>query len=237
MPKGASSKAESTPSSVVVLLSGGLDSAVNLFCAHQHSKVLLALTFNYGQRASEKEVSASRKLCQFLGVSHQVVTLPFFTEFSNSALTNAQAKIPMGAEVDVDSLRVSQKTASAVWVPNRNGIFLNIAAGFAEGLGASHVVPGFNIEEAQTFPDNSEAFLQTLNDSFSFSTSSKVKTHCWTTNLNKSQIVALGKTLATPFADIWPCYESMEKWCGRCESCLRSLRALRSNQINCDDWI
>ena len=97
--------------------------------------------------------------------------------------------------------------------------------------GADAVVPGFNIEEATTFPDNTEDFLQALSHSFRYSTANGVKAHCFTTALSKSEIVALGKDRALPFAKLWPCYFAEEQWCGQCESCLRFQRALRQNNI------
>lgn len=215
----------------VVLLSGGLDSATNLYQAHRETKIVLALTFDYGQRAAPRELKAAEKLCRALGVPHKVIQIPWIKEFGRSALLDSSQKIPQGGSVSIDDHTQSLKTASAVWVPNRNGIFLNIGAGFAEALEAPMVVPGFNIEEASTFPDNTEEFLQAVTQSLSFSTSNKVKAHCFTTDLNKTEMVHLAIKLKLPFENLWPCYFSEEKWCGTCESCLRFKRALENNQL------
>jgi 7-cyano-7-deazaguanine synthase len=215
----------------VVLLSGGLDSSVNLWVSQQKSQVALALTFDYGQRAASQEVSVSAALAQKLQVPHRVVSLDFFRGLGNSALTRSELAIPQGAKVDIDDLSVSQDTAKSVWIPNRNGVFLNIAAAFAESLGADWVVPGFNWEEAQTFPDNSEEFLQASTKALSYSTANQVRVKCFTADLNKIEIVALGEQLNVPWSEIWPCYLSGEKWCGECESCQRSRRAFLANQV------
>jgi 7-cyano-7-deazaguanine synthase len=215
----------------VVLLSSGLDSTVNLYKAVQSGPVLLALTFDYSQRASEKEVACAQKITSKLKVPHRVLKLPFFAEFGKSSLLDRAQSVPSGSQVSIDDLSTSQKTAKSVWVPNRNGIFLNIAAGFAETLGADVVIPGFNIEEAATFPDNTEGFLQALTHSFSFSTGNALKAKCYTTQLSKPEIVKMGQELEVDWSQVWPCYHSGDQWCGQCESCLRAKRAFSEAQV------
>lgn len=212
----------------VVLLSSGLDSSVNLACALREGKVLLALTFDYGQKAAQKEILHSKALCEHYQVPHQVVDLRFFKDFTTTSLVNPSSELPKGEDVDIASLEKSQQTAEKVWVPNRNGIFLNIAGAYAEGLGADFVVAGFNKEEAQTFPDNSQEFLDATDQAFSFSTNNKVKTTCWTIDKDKEEMVRMGQELGLDFRQLWPCYEGGDKWCGQCESCLRFQRALRA---------
>ena len=138
---------------------------------------------------------------------------------------NRANEVPVGSAISIDDLKVSNETAKAVWVPNRNGIFLNIGAAFAEGLGADIVVPGFNIEEGATFPDNTQGFLDALTDAFQFSTSNGVQAFCYTTGLNKTQIVQRGRALKAPFELMWPCYFAGTEPCGECESCKRFARA------------
>jgi 7-cyano-7-deazaguanine synthase len=207
----------------VVLLSSGLDSTVNLFEAHAHGEVLEAITFSYGQRAAFAEIRSSRELCAGLGVRHRVVELPWFADFTKTSLIDRSMDVP--TDVKIEDLDSSHASAKKVWVPNRNGIFLNIGAGFAEGLGADLVVTGFNAEEAQTFPDNTPEFLSALDQCFSFSTASGVCMQCWTTHLQKIDIVRRGLALKVPFELMWPCYHGGDEWCGTCESCLRFLRA------------
>lgn len=215
----------------VVLLSGGLDSATNLFLAHQKTEVKLALTFNYGQRVAHKEIIAASQLAAVLGIPHKVIDIPWVKDFGRSSLIDHSKSVPQGASVQIDDYSQSLKTATAVWVPNRNGILLNIAAGFAEALDAEMVVPGFNIEEAQTFPDNTDDFLNALTNSFSFSTSNKVRAHCFTTHFDKTAMVKVAHSLSLPFPLLWSCYVDGEKWCGLCESCLRFKRALANNGL------
>lgn len=212
----------------VVLLSGGLDSAFNLWQAKRDHDVVLSLTFDYGQRAAAAEVRSAAKLSQLCGVTHQVVQLPWFKDFTSSSLVNRQAVVPLAHDIEIDSLEVSNQTAKAVWVPNRNGIFLNIAAGYAEGLGADLILTGFNIEEAATFPDNTQAYLDATNFALEFSTANKVRAFSYCANMSKTEIVRAGKKIGLPLKELWPCYLDGEEWCGVCESCQRFARAVRA---------
>jgi 7-cyano-7-deazaguanine synthase len=213
----------------VVLLSSGLDSTVNLFEALERSEVVLALTFDYGQRAAPKERERAAELAKRTGVPHKLVELPWFTDFTRTSLVNRGTDIPVRGSVSIDDLRTSEETAKAVWVPNRNGIFLNVAAAFAEGLKADWVIPGFNAEEAITFPDNTGAFLKAATESFRFSTSNQIEAVCFTTELDKTAIVRRGFELGVPFDIVWPCYFAGDEPCGECESCQRYRRAMAAS--------
>lgn len=215
----------------VVCLSAGLDSTVNLYAAKKFTNVIHAVTFNYGQKAAKKEIAAAQALCEKLAVPHTVIDLPWFKNFGESSLTSDKQEIPTGDDVEIDNLKKSVQTAKAVWVPNRNGIFLNIAASIAESKNADLVIPGFNLEEASTFPDNSEGFMRALDASFVYSTANKVHVHCYTVTLSKVEIVRAGMSLEVPFDMIWPCYFARDKWCGECESCQRAKRAFSVNQL------
>lgn len=219
----------------VVLLSAGLDSTVNFYEACEAGDVLLGLTFDYGQRAASKEVEAARRICATRGVSHQVVALPFFKDWGKSSLTDSRLEVPTGKAVAIDDANVSARTAKSVWVPNRNGVFLNIAAGFAEARGAEAIVPGFNKEEAATFPDNSQAFLEQATRAFAYSTSNQVRVQCFTTALTKPEIVRRALALGIDLSLMWPCYFAKSHWCGECESCQRSRRALEAGGLSWDD--
>lgn len=215
----------------VVLLSSGLDSTVNLFAAREKSEVVLALTFNYGQRAASKEIQRAKAIADLVGVRHQVVELPWFSEFTRTSLVNSSIDVPVHEKVSIDDFEVSTNTAAAVWVPNRNGIFLNIAAAYAEGLGAQWIIPGFNAEEAVTFADNSQEYLEAATESLRFSTQNQVRVQCFTTQKNKTEIVQLGKSLDVPFDLIWPCYFGGDSPCGECESCQRFARAMKNGLV------
>lgn len=209
----------------VVLLSGGLDSTVNLYEARQRSEVIVVLTFDYGQRAAKREMEMARRQCDALGLRHEIVHLPFFASFTRTALIDRKTDVPVKEQVSIDDAAASGRTAKVVWVPNRNGIFLNIAAGFAEGLGAKWIVPGFNLEEGATFPDNTDAFLQATTAAFGFSTANHIEAVCFTTMMDKTAIVKRGEELGVKWDFVWACYFGGDTLCGQCESCQRYLRA------------
>src|SRR4051812_26311733 len=106
----------------VVLFSSGLDSTVNLYEARSVGEVVLAITFDYGQRSAVKETHFAAKQCEALCVPHKVMTLPWFSDFTDTSLVNRSALVPMG--VDINSPAETSAAAKKVWVPNRNGIFL-----------------------------------------------------------------------------------------------------------------
>ncbi len=216
----------------IVLLSAGLDSTVNLYMAQNDTEVVQTVTFNYGQKAANKEIEKAKDLSDHLKINHLVIDLPWLKNLGNSALTSDQLKIPTGKQVVIDHLETSKRTAQSVWVPNRNGVFLNIAAAVAEGLKAQVVVPGFNLEEATTFPDNSYEFIRATRKTFAFSTQNHVDVQCYTVSLTKNEIVDKAKTLLVPFDKIWPCYFGFDRWCGECESCQRAKRAFKANHVD-----
>lgn len=216
----------------VVLLSAGLDSTVNFYSALVETNVKLAITFNYGQRAAQKEIECAQAIAKEKNVTHVVIDLPWLKDLGKSALTHETNIMPTGKSVSIDNPQISEATARSVWVPNRNGVFLNIAASFAESMNAEMIVPGFNREEAATFPDNSLDFIRSVRKAFVYSTSTKVDVQCYTIAMSKVEIVELGKKLNVPFEKIWPCYQAKEKWCGECESCLRTKRAFTVQRLD-----
>ncbi len=202
----------------VAILSGGLDSTVSLVAALRRMDVALALTFDYGQRAARREREAASRIARLCRVPHRVVPIPWLAPLTRTALVNRKARLPRGG--------MSERSARAVWVPNRNGVFIEVAAAHAESLGARRLVTGFNREEAATFPDNSAAYVRAVNRALSYSTANGVRVVSFTAGLDKRAIVRLGRRLGAPLDLIWPCYEGGRRWCGRCESCRRCLEAL-----------
>ncbi|MBM7855287.1 7-cyano-7-deazaguanine synthase [Desulfohalotomaculum tongense] len=215
----------------IVLLSAGLDSTVCLAQAVRESKVELCLTFDYGQRAAKQEIKHARALAEHYNVTHRVLKLDFFKHFQNSALISDNVQIPAPEKESLDCLPRARETAAAVWVPNRNGIFINIAAGFAETLKCQLVVTGFNAEEAAAFPDNSAEYVIAANEALSYSTANGVRVVSYTQRLNKTEIVQLGQRLGVPWQHVWSCYYGGEEMCGRCESCRRFYRGLEQANV------
>ncbi len=212
----------------VILLSGGLDSALNLAEAAAAGTAKLAVTMRYGQRAEAEELRAAKMLAEFYKVPWREVDVSWLGEISQSGLNRTEAALPSPSLAELDDLHASEKSMRAVWVCNRNGVFLNIAAAFAEAIGCEAILAGFNREEAATFPDNSVEYMHALEASLRFSTQSGMKVESYTKDLTKPEIVARGLEIELPFHLVWSCYESGSRRCWRCESCKRTERALRS---------
>lgn len=221
----------------IIVLSGGLDSAFNLAKAKQNLDPVLCLSFNYGQRAVERELAAARALSEFYAVPWNSIDISWLGEISHSSLNKVDKNLP---ELKLDQLNdaaLTDASMRSVWVPNRNGIFFNIAAAHAETLGAEIILAGFNKEEAATFPDNSVDFMLALENSFSLSCMQKVRVESYCKNLTKTEIISEALAIKLPLNLVWSCYEKGPKRCWKCESCLRQKRALLANGKPGQDWL
>lgn len=208
----------------ISLLSGGLDSVVATWLAAREMEVALALTCDYGQRAAQCEIWAASQVAGALGVPHQVVSLPWLKAVAGDALTNPERALPTPTASDLDS-DAAEASAAAVWVPNRNGLMVNVAAVYADALDCEAIIAGFNAEEGATFPDNTPEFVEAAERFLSFSTRRHCRLVSPTLHLTKPEIVRRGLETGAPLDLVWSCYESGPEPCGVCESCLRSRRA------------
>ncbi len=150
----------------------------------------LALTLDYGQKAAAKEIEAAAKISAHFGVEHKIIRLDWLADITDT---------------------------EQVWVPNRNGLFLNIAASFADAQGFTHIIIGANAEEAEIFPDNTANFIDRINAAFEFSTQKKPKVVAPLIKCYKSDIVKLAHKM--PLEYVWSCYEGGQSPCGECGSC------------------
>ena len=214
----------------IILLSGGLDSALALLMACETSQPVLALVFDYSQNAARQEKAAVRKLTATYDVPMAIMKINFLHPPGTHPLTGQSDKLPQLALNTLDDPALTQASAHVVWVANRNGTFINIAASLAEQRGVSQIFVGFNREEAATFPDNSLAYVDAVNQSLSYSTLNHVKVVAPTIAMDKSEIVAELIKRNFDFNQIWSCYRDGEKMCGVCESCLRLKRALSTHK-------
>src|SRR6185503_18356227 len=183
----------------VALLSGGLDSTVAF--AIRARDAVLALTVDYGQRAARREIASARKTAARYRVPHRVLKLPWL---AGGALTDRSRRLP---RPDIARAADTRKSAAAVWVPNRNGVFIAAAAALAESLKASRIVVGLNREEAATFPDNSAPFLDAANRALRYSTANGVAVESPTLRWDKKRIVREANRRGIGLGDVWPCYE------------------------------
>jgi 7-cyano-7-deazaguanine synthase len=222
----------------VALLSSGLDSSVALAMAlDQGWEIALALTFDYGQRAAEREIAQAAALASHFKVAHRVLRLAWFRDFGHGgSLIRRSEPLPHPKPSELSDLEYGKTSAKAVWVPNRNGVFLEIGAGFAEDCGAEAIVVGFNREEAAAFPDNSGAYLLALTEALKFSTANQVRVVSPTVALDKTKIVTEALRMEFPLDQIWSCYEGGPRMCRQCESCRRLERALAANGVEPDAY-
>ena len=184
----------------VILLSGGLDSLVSICASLEICKIELALTFDYSQRAAKEEIQAASNIARHYNIEHRVIKLPFLSEITDNALTKN------GANLDFE--KMDKDSAKAVWVPNRNGLFLNIAACFADSKGYDYIIIGANKEEAGTFPDNDVDFLDSADSFFEFSTLMHPKILAPLKNLYKHEIINLALEKGSPLEYLKSCYNS-----------------------------
>jgi 7-cyano-7-deazaguanine synthase len=204
----------------VVLLSGGLDSAVALAAAHGDGFQCHALTIAYGQRHAV-ELDAARLVAAALGaVEHRVFSLDL-RAFGGSALT---------ADLDVPRDRNAEEMTSGVpitYVPARNTIFLSLALAWAETLGAFDLYIGVNAVDYSGYPDCRPEFTFAFEQLANLATKAGVEKqgrfhiHTPLIHLSKAEIIRLGLTLGVDFGLTHSCYDPAPDGaaCGRCDSC------------------
>lgn len=205
----------------IILLSGGLDSLVSLGLGMEKYGISLALTFDYGQKALEQEIMTSKNICDYYKIEHKIIKLDWLKNVTHTALVEDK-ELPEGIDNPEDS-------AKSVWVPNRNGLFLNIAGSFADGNDYDYIIIGANKEEGQTFPDNTQEFIDRINAEFEFSTQKHPKVVAPLINYDKNDIVKQAIEHNIPLEFVRSCYSDGKKHCGKCESCTRLKNALIAN--------
>lgn len=211
----------------IILLSGGLDSLVALGHCINSYNIDLALTFDYGQKSLEQELEASKKIAEFYNINHKVVKLDWLKEITKTSLV-ADTEVPTENLGTIES-------AKNVWVPNRNGLFLNIAACFADSFNYKFILYGANKDEGATFPDNTEEFRTQISSVFRTSTLVSPQVIAPLINYTKNDIVRLAIDEEIPLELVRSCYNFSEKHCGKCESCLHLKNALLAN--SCSDLV
>ena len=214
--------------SAIILLSGGLDSVVSLAKLKNKYSRILALTFNYGQKSFLSEKIASEKISEFYSIEHKIIDLDWLSQISTSSL-NTSEQVPNVSIDDLDVINTDINFSNSVWVPNRNGLFINIAACYADSYNYNSIIIGANKEESATFKDNSKEFVNAINLSLLNSTCSSVQVEAPLIDMTKEEIVKLGIDLNIPFKYIYSCYDDKLVHCKYCESCQRLIRALELN--------
>jgi 7-cyano-7-deazaguanine synthase len=207
-------------SKAVVLLSGGLDSATALAVARAEGFECHALSFDYGQR-HRLELEAARAVAVALGAAQHVVLEIDLRQFGGSALTSA-TDVPKGRSMDEIGGGIP-----ITYVPARNTIFLSLALGFAEVLGAFDIFIGANCLDYSGYPDCRPEFLASFERLANLATKAGVEgrgqfhIHAPLLQWRKDEIIGRGLALGVDYGLTWSCYDPTPAAlaCGECDSC------------------
>jgi 7-cyano-7-deazaguanine synthase len=199
----------------VVLLSGGLDSATVLAIARERGYACHALSMDYGQR-HVAELAAARRVAAALGaIEHRIIPIAL-DAFGGSALTDRTIAVP---ERETQGIPVT-------YVPARNTVFLALALGWAEVLGARDIWIGVNALDYSGYPDCRPAFIEAFERLANLATKAGVEgdglhVHAPLIEMSKAQIIREGLRLGVDYALTVSCYQADAKGraCGRCDSC------------------
>ena len=199
----------------VILVSGGLDSTTVVAMAKSQGYDCYTLSFDYGQR-HRSELEAAQRVSKLMEViEHKVVKLDLGT-IGGSALTDTSIDIP---EEETSGIPVT-------YVPARNTVFLSIALGWAEVLGANDIFLGVNAVDYSGYPDCRPEYISAFETVANLATKSgvegqKLSFHAPLIDMTKAQIIQSGLALGVDYSQTVSCYQaSLEgQACGRCESC------------------
>ena len=211
----------------VVLLSGGLDSAVTLAIAQREGFEPHALSFDYGQR-HRIETAAAKRVAEAAGIAdHRLATIDLRV-FGGSALTD---------DIAVPQQRTESAMADGIpvtYVPARNTIFLSYALGFAEVIGAADIFIGVNAVDYSGYPDCRPEFLHSFEHLASVGTragssGTSFRVHAPLLSLSKAGIIRTGAELNVDFSLTHSCYDPRDDGaaCGQCDSCQLRLKGFR----------
>lgn len=199
----------------VILLSGGLDSATIVAMARAQGFACYTMSFDYGQR-HRAELQAAERVARQLGVvEHKVIGLDL-NGIGGSALTDLNIAVP---ETPGEGIPVT-------YVPARNTVFLSLALGWAEVLGARHLFIGVNAVDYSGYPDCRPEFVEAFERLANLATKAGVEGDTFKIEaplqfLSKAQIVQAGSQLGVDYALTVSCYQADDEGqaCGRCDSC------------------
>ena len=199
----------------VILVSGGLDSSTVLAMAKQQGFDCYTLSFDYGQR-HRSELFAAAKVSEAMQVeAHKVVSLDLGT-IGGSALTDTTIDVP---EYETSGIPVT-------YVPARNTVFLSIALGWAEVLGANDIFVGVNAVDYSGYPDCRPDYINAFEQMANLATKAgvegnKLTVHAPLIEMTKGQIIQAGIKIGVDYSATVSCYQADEEGaaCGVCDSC------------------
>ena len=199
----------------VILVSGGLDSSTVLAIALEQGFECYTLSFDYGQR-HRSELEAAKRISEIMDVKeHKIVQLDL-RSIGGSALT----------DIDIDVPETETSGIPVTYVPARNTVFLSIALGWAEVLGANKIFLGVNAVDYSGYPDCRPEYISSFESMANLATKAgvegnKLSIEAPLIDMSKSDIIKLGVSLGVDYSQTVSCYQaSLEGLaCGRCESC------------------
>jgi len=217
--------------SAVVLLSGGLDSYTAAAIARRDGFRLFALTIRYGQRHA-REIDAARDVARALDVARHIELDVDLSAFGGSALTS-DLPVPKDRPIDVREIPTT-------YVPARNTVFLSLALGWAEVLGAHDIFIGVNALDYSGYPDCRPEYIAAFERLAALATAEGVRggtfrIHAPLQAMTKADIVRAGVDLGLDYALTHSCYDPHPdgRPCGHCDSCV--LRAAGFAQAGVED--
>lgn len=204
-----------TEKRAVILLSGGLDSATVVAMARADGFTCYTMSFDYGQR-HRAELQAAERVAKDLGVvEHKVIGLNL-NGIGGSALTDSSIDVPQAPSEGIP----------VTYVPARNTVFLSLALGWAEVLGARDIFIGVNAVDYSGYPDCRPEFVESFERMANLATKAGVEGQGFTIQaplqmLSKADIVKAGTRLGVDYAKTVSCYQADDQGraCGKCDSC------------------
>ena len=206
----------------IVLLSGGLDSAVAIYLDKSKGYEVYALSFSYGQKHT-KELECAKNLAKKVGAKeHKIVNLAL-NSWGGCSLTDDSMEVKTG---DAERSDIPD-----TYVPARNMVFLSVAASYAEAVKAQDIFIGVSQVDYSGYVDCRQEFIEAMEKAINQGTELAVEQkkpimiHAPFINMTKAEEIKMGIELGLDFADTWTCYKGGEKPCGECDSCLLRLKA------------
>ena len=213
----------------LVLLSGGVDSAVCLYLAVRElgPANVTALTFDWGQRAALEELKAAAELAESAGAAAMVMTRISFPY--GGLLTDDGAPVPL----DRTEREIEEGGLAPTFFPGRNLVMLSYAFGLAGSLEADAVYFGPNSSDAAGYPDCRPDFVEAMQAAGNIALGSPgIRLVAPLIEMSKVQIVTLGEELGVPWGLTFSCYAPVEGApCGRCDSCLGRRAAFEASGL------
>lgn len=203
----------------VVLISGGMDSALCAGIASAEGYEIAALHLNYGQRTESRELKAFNDIADYYNAKDRLIAdVSHLSLIGGSSLTDNK--------IEVSSADLNSEEIPSSYVPFRNGNILAIAASWAEVIGARALFIGAMQLDSSGYPDCREEFFKAFQSAINLGT--KPDTHIEIIapiiNYSKKDIVTKAVELHVPLELTWSCYKESGKACGTCDSCALRLR-------------